>query len=345
MKAVIHYYSATGNTARAAGLVEERLKAAGWEVAMASIAVHSAPPEGMPELTVLAFPVWAWAPPHFVLDYARRLPQAKGARAAVLSVCGGFGAQAAEEAERTLRSRGYEVACSGEAVYPDNWTLAMGPPTGEALEKALERGDGAARAFAEGLLSESPPKFRCGVGHKAWSWPISILFRTFGRRFLGKAFAADDRCTGCGWCASTCPVRAIRMEGIPVRPRWNASCAGCYRCINLCPEQAIQISVPLLAIHLGTNLAATVTCLGAIGWIHRQLATLPGWAAWAVAAALAVAGLGAFTILQLTAGDAVLHGLATRAGLRGFFLRNYTKRFGRYRAPGFKPGKISVLSR
>ena len=36
MKAVIHYFSATGNTARAAGLVEERLKEAGlpltpWE--------------------------------------------------------------------------------------------------------------------------------------------------------------------------------------------------------------------------------------------------------------------------------------------------------------------------
>ena len=239
MKAVIHYYSATGNTARAVGNIADRLKASGHEAAPAAIAGHSVPPDGVPEWTILAFPTWSWGMPHFVLEYVRRMPKGRGARAGVLSVCGGFGGQAAEEAEHALRKRGYEVVASGEAAYPDNWTMAKGPPEGEELARTLAAGDAAARAFADDLLGEAPAKFRCGWAHKAWTKPMSRLFRRVGRRFMGKAFAADGHCTGCGFCETTCPVRAIRLEGVPVRPRWNASCAGCFRCINLCPERAI----------------------------------------------------------------------------------------------------------
>ena len=85
MNSVIHYFSATGNTARAVQAVGAQLKAAGNEVSFCRVDGDSAPPEAIPDLTVMAFPIWAWAAPHFVLNYVRRLPRAKGARAAVLS--------------------------------------------------------------------------------------------------------------------------------------------------------------------------------------------------------------------------------------------------------------------
>ena len=130
MQAAIHFFSGTGNTARAVGIVAARLEAAGWEVARRAIAGGAAPPAGIPDLTVVAFPIWAWAPPHFVVEYVRRLPKAQGARAAVLATCGGFGAQGVGETERALRRRGYAVVASGEAVYPDTFLLAVNPPTG-----------------------------------------------------------------------------------------------------------------------------------------------------------------------------------------------------------------------
>ena len=328
MKAVLHFFSGTGNTARAVGIVAARLEAAGWEVARQAIAGGAEPPAGIPDLTVVAFPIWAWAPPHFVLEYVRGLPKGQGARAAVLATCGGFGAQGVGETERALRRRGYAVVASGEAVYPDNWLLAVNPPAGAELDDLLAEGDEAVRTFADGIAAGRPDRFRCGWGHVLWSWPIARLFRTCGRRFLGKFFVADDRCTACGQCARTCPVRAIHMEGGPARPRWGAGCAGCYRCINLCPAQAIQISILRLAVHLGLNLALTVGWLWAlVAWRER----LP------LAVVSATAVFAALTVLQLTALDGLLRALERRPALRRFCAASYTKSFGRYRAPGFRP--------
>ena len=336
MQAVIHWFSGTGNTARAVGILAARLEAAGWEVARPAIAGRAEPPPGIPELTVVAFPIWAWAAPHFVLAYVRRLPKAHGACAAVLATCGAFGAQGVGEMERALRRRGYPVVASGEAVYPDNFLLAVNPATGDERTDALAEGDQAVNLFINKFISGRPEIFRCGFIHKVWSWPIARLFRICGRRFLGKFFAADDRCTACGRCAAECPVGAIRMAGDPARPRWGVDCAGCYRCIQLCPARAIQVSVPRLTLHLGLNLALAAGWVGVLGW-------WPGpWPRVVLAATAAYAGL---TALQLTALDRLLQGLEARPALRRFFAASYTKSFGRYRAAGFRPEKCGVLSR
>ena len=329
MQAVIYFFSGTGNTARAAGIVAARLETAGWDVARQAIAGGAEPPAGIPDLTVVAFPIWAWAPPHFVLEFVRRLPHGQGAKAAVLATCGGFGAQGVGEMERALRRRDYRIVASGEAVYPDNFLLAVNPPTGTDLDDALAAGDRDLSLFANNDKDGESPRFRCGWGHVLWSWPIARLFRIFGRRFLGKFFVADDRCTACGQCAAECPVRAIRIDGAPARPRWGTNCAGCYRCIQLCPAQAIQVSVARLAIHLGVNLALTV------GWVWAMVAwreRLP------LAVAAATAAFAALTVLQLTALDGLLRGLERRPALRRVFTASYTESFGRYRAPGFRAG-------
>ena len=338
MKAVIHIFSGTGNTARAVKILAARLAAAGHEVAVVGIDGNTVPAGEIPDLTVMAFPIWAWAAPHFVLDYARRLPRARGAHAAVLATCGGFGAQGIGEMERVLRRRGYVVVASGEAVYPDNWVLAVNPKTGTEREKTLEKGDEQIGAFAESLLSEHPATFPCAWGHLLWSWPIARLFRWAGRRFMGKFFIADGQCTSCGVCAAACPVRAIRMDGTPTRPRWGMNCAGCFRCINLCPAQAIQVSVARLAIHLGLNLGLTVGWFFWVGGLYRQVAPLPGAMGWGLAALWALAILFVLTGVQLTVVDAGIEWLARRPALRRIFGWNYTKSFGRYRAPGFHPG-------
>ena len=337
MKVSFHYFSATGNTARAVRLVGGQLEKAGHGVAYFPVKGDSAPPSDIPGLTVVAFPIWSWAAPHFVLNYVRRLPRAKEARAAVLSTCGGFGAQGVEEVVRLLRRRGYRVVCSGEATYPDNWTLAMSPPAGEEMNKQLETGAALVRKFADDLLSGSPTLFHCAFGHKVWSWPIAMLFRLFGRRVMGKAFAADAQCTSCGLCAKACPAGAIRMEGSPALPRWNSGCAACFRCINLCPARSIQVSVARLGLHLGLNLAVTLAWAFSIPWLFGQMEALPPALRVVATVFAALAAYIAACAVQITAIDALLNAMASWMPLRAFFQKNYTRSFGRYRAPGFKP--------
>ena len=337
MKVSIHYFSATGNTARAVRLVGDRLEKAGHGVSYVPVKKNSVPPADIPELTLVAFPIWSWAAPHFILNYVRRLPRAEGSRAAVLSTCGGFGAQGVEEVVRLLRHRGYRVVCSGEATYPDNWTLAMSPPAGEELNNILATGDALVLKFAEELLSGSPVFFHCAFGHKVWSWPIAMLFRLFGRRVMGKAFMADGQCTSCGLCAKTCPVGAIRMEGSPALPRWNASCAACFRCINLCPVHAIQVSGARLGLHMGLNLVLTLAWAFSIPWMFGQMAALPPVMRAGATILVALVVYIAACAIQITAVDALLNSLASWMPLRAFFRKSHTRSFGRYRAPGFKP--------
>ena len=54
-----------------------------------------------------------------------------------------------------------------------------------------------------------------------------------------KPFYADEKCVGCGKCASICPSGAIEMVG--GRPAWTKSkCLKCCGCLGRCPVSAIQ---------------------------------------------------------------------------------------------------------
>ncbi len=49
----------------------------------------------------------------------------------------------------------------------------------------------------------------------------------------------QEKCTGCGVCAASCPFGAIEMEG--AFPRVNDSCVFCGNCEKECPAQAISL--------------------------------------------------------------------------------------------------------
>jgi len=315
-----------------------RLEDIGQEVWLQPVDGQTPPPCDIPDLTVLAFPIWSWAAPHFILDFARHLPRATGANAAVFATCGGFAGQGIGEMERLLRRLGYRVVGSGVSIYPDNWLLAVNPPEGERLKSALAEGDGQVAQFADSLLSKKPAFFRCAWIHQGWSRVVSWLFRMVGRRFQGHLFIADDACTSCGLCAKMCPVQNIQMAGSPSRPQWKASCAACYRCIQLCPVESIQISVFRLVLQLILSVASMVLGWFVASWLYGQLYSFPGLARISLAVLAAAVLLAILTIFYLTLLNPLLSWLSKRPAMRPVFLRNYTGRFGRYRAPGFRPG-------
>ncbi len=365
MKALYAYYTGTGNTLRALEKVAEGLAASGWEAEWLEIRAGG-PSLGSAleslrekDLLVLGFPALGFSAPDPVIRTLRALPGLAGIRAAVLCACGatsaegrvsnGWSGTAVPEVLRILARKGAVPAGSAEASYPENWTQFSSHADGEIRDALLGHGDAQAREFGARLaasLAVGGPASPGGPAGSVRRGPVSGAFgplmsrgfRTFGRRLLARLFVADRSCTSCGLCARTCPTAAIRMTG--GRPSWSTACSACNRCINLCPERAIQTSYARLVLVLGLNLAALFLS-GPAARALLETASARGGPASGRSASFA-AGLAlylGFSLLQAGPLDAGLRALERSKALGNLFSRGFTQRFGRYLAPGFKPGK------
>jgi|GEM_PF-5087750 hypothetical protein len=83
--ALVCYFLGTGNTFRAAYLIGNLLKDAGYEIQSRSI--EHGPTTGSFDLEVFAFPVYSFAPPAAMIRYIKALPKANS-RAAILAIHG-----------------------------------------------------------------------------------------------------------------------------------------------------------------------------------------------------------------------------------------------------------------
>jgi len=355
LKIAVHYFTGTGNTARAVAIMSGLLLAAGHEVRVLRVRRGSLPPEGRFDLQVFAFCVLSWSAPVMMKHYLRSLPRIRGhagGRAALLAVNGGmmvkgnfrkgYSGQALEQAEGILRRRGYEVFLTDSASFPENWTQFVNPLGATEVEAALPLGEEEVKGFVRRLLAGEAGLFRAGLVNRIWSGAVAFIFGCIGRRLLGKAYIADERCTACGLCAATCPAGTIRMHGRQAGgngrlPRWGAACEDCNRCINICPEAAIQVSLPLLFLHIAGHAGLTI---GAIRIFTIHLPELVRLSPPLQAVLTILFGLAAVYIclwVELLVVDPLLQLLARLPGLRRFFLISRTRGFRRYTAPGFKP--------
>lgn len=341
--ASITFFSGTGNTRHACRTLAAGLEREGWRVRLREIAppkpvaADSGSGDAPPDLAVFAFPVFAFSIPHLVRSFVRRLPAVDGTPAVVLAVYGdafsgppsdrrrasGFEGGALDDAARLLTRRGYAVRTTRGAGFPFSFTQFVAPPDGEECRLLVAGSEAEVGHIAADLAAGRHELRSRGPATRAWAGAVRAAFSLVGRRALGKLYAADSRCTSCGWCERACPAATIRMRGrgrARRLPRWGWRCEACQRCINGCPEAAIQVSVfRILAL--------------------AAAALLP-YARWMAAAAPAVSFPGARflawlagTFLLTATIDQLLRLLERVPGARRLVGMGYTRRFRRYREP------------
>jgi ferredoxin len=249
MNLLILYESCTGNTELGVEVIRRTLDNQGHVCEVQRF--RDSNPEALAgyDLYCFATPVQSFAPLASVHRFLKSMPVMKGCPAFVFTTGAGWPGVAHRMMARLLHRRGMIVLGAHMMPCPDNW------PIGRRLDRHFydlftfppKRSIKKTQAFALAMAGKAY-RYRDGIEveqapHILWPTPTlplgilavrGILARAYGRRTVDA-----ELCNRCGICVETCPVGAVRLEGLPV---FDDSCIGCWACFNNCPTRAILSS-------------------------------------------------------------------------------------------------------
>jgi ferredoxin len=329
-KALIHYFSGTGNSARVASLVANELIKSGIEPYLRSITEGCLPYRSAFNLHVLIFPTYSFTLPAIMRQYLALLPPGRGASTMLLAIHGdpGYEGRILFSATKFLSRHGYHVQLTDTIASPDSFTQCVNPPPAKEQQRIYNQASTRISLLVKRFVGGEQALKPCSFFNRLWTGAIGFLFTAIGRRFLGKMFIADEDCNRCGECVKACPAGALSLVN---KPHWNYQCQACQRCINLCPQTAIQTSCFRPPILLGTVI---------LSYLCVENAFKAGYFANFNPQYILPLFIGAWLITELIIfylADIFLFLLELIPGVRKLLSFSYTKDFRRYIEPHFKP--------
>lgn len=206
------------------------------------------------DLLGMVFPTHGFTAPWQVIRDAMRLPPGRGKHAFVVATRAGtriasipfpgLEGTAGYLIALILILKGYIVRGVMGLDMPSNWMSLHWGLNATNSKFIIDRAKLKADSFMKSILA-GKKVFR-GLQFLLVGLilsPISLAYLVIGRFFLSKLFFASSNCTGCGLCAQSCPVKAIRMVGSnKSRPYWTFACESCMRCMGYCPNKAVEVS-------------------------------------------------------------------------------------------------------
>lgn len=242
---MIYYFSGTGNSAHVATQLGKLL---GQEIL--SLGVGSLRKPGSARIDIpsgdsfiLVVPIYAWGLPKVVerllrqgtFDFEENTP------AWMVCTCGDDIGTANEQWRNLVRAVGFTPMAAFSVTMPNTYVCLKGydVDSPEVENQKLQRVASRVKKIAEKIKSGQHGKDDVVPGSHPWL--KSHILRPLFNRFLTsyKPFYADDSCTSCGLCITSCPMENI-VPGHLRRPAWGNHCAMCLRCYHICPHHSIQ---------------------------------------------------------------------------------------------------------
>ncbi len=249
-RAAIHFYTGTGNSKHAAEIAAKELSEQGFSVSITQIMRNTQPPSDPAQLHLFIYPVFAFTYPAGVARYIEQLPIGNGVPTAVIANHGmvstkggahtGYEGAGLDALAQKLSNKGYDVYYTNKVGYTENITILAHARDDQTHREIFEAGDDKMRNMVRDIAAGKKLKQEYSFSIRLASAAMAFLFNYFGRWSLGKLFAADYSCTGCGLCAKICPAQNITLCG--KNPDWGWRCQGCLGCFNRCPHNSVQIS-------------------------------------------------------------------------------------------------------
>lgn len=240
MKALILYFSGTGNTAFAARLVEQELQNSGIGTEIHSIEENFKIEPNSFDFLILGCPKYYEYPTlHFVNWIKKNLTHSNRAVPTMMFVTQvGPMPTRWNGIQKMLFKKGFRLTVAKSFPIANNMTIFSSFP--ETSEEKVRENIIKMRAEISELISslingkENIEKAGAFLGTLEKS--TAVLFTKIFAAFFVK-YSPSEKCTGCSLCAKKCPKGNISMkDGQPV---FGNNCIFCMRCINKCPANAI----------------------------------------------------------------------------------------------------------
>ncbi|HHV98637.1 MAG TPA: 4Fe-4S binding protein [Clostridiaceae bacterium] len=237
---MIFYFSGTGNSLYVAKKISEiqgeRLISVAGEMERKDTVFEYEFSEK--ELLGFVFPVYAWGPPRIVIDFISKL-RVSGGKPYVFSVCtcGDDEGYATRMLQKAFAKAGLSLDSAFTVIMPNTYIIGFDVDSKDVASEKLRRAEEKLQTINTVISDRERGVFDLIPGRLSGlkSAIVNPLFNRFGRST--KRFYATGECTGCGTCATVCPLHTITIKGKPV---WGKSCTQCLACIHRCPVRAIQ---------------------------------------------------------------------------------------------------------
>ncbi|MBN1187535.1 MAG: EFR1 family ferrodoxin [Bacteroidales bacterium] len=257
-KAIIFYFSGTGNAKRIAlwfseFAVKNRIDCEIFDIAKCDINnitfIDNA-------LILIISPIHGFNFPKITLDFIRHFPRGNN-RVVLMNtragmkigkfVTPGLTGIAFMVSSLILRNKCYKIVGQIPFDMPSNW-LSIHPSLNEKTVKYLHRINySRVEKHSVKIFSGQRDFFAYrDLIQDILISPIALGYFFIGRFALAKSFYASSDCDSCGLCIKQCPVQAIKM--VNKHPFWTFRCESCMHCMNNCPKRAIETAHGLIVI-------------------------------------------------------------------------------------------------
>ncbi len=234
MKTDIYYFTGSGNSSYAAGLVAKRL---GNCQIIPIVKALGGPATVTGERVIVVFPVYMFRAPHIVCKFLKKI--SKATKVYAIATMGGASGKTFGQIRSILRKNGLDLYGGYTVIMPDNYTPFNGAieesEQNDIFKDAVGKIDLIVRKIQNGdrTIENDTPFYQIYFWPGFWYWLGYISIPK-----LSKEFHVRETCNGCGICLKVCPRNIISLHRN--KPQWKAGCEHCLACLQWCPQEAIE---------------------------------------------------------------------------------------------------------
>jgi flavodoxin/ferredoxin len=245
-KAVIFYFSGTGNTWWVSEKLGRYLSEKGFSVAVYSIEKISATDADKAvrecELVGIGYPTYGSDLPHNMKIFIHSLTPVREKTAFVFCTQWLWSGDGARIGGSMLKRKGFGVKWAEHFLMPNNVCVAATPflpytNDRKAIDRRLAGTEKQVLIFAERIAKGRPFLRGYNIFAKLAGGVQRIPFIHSFHRLRDDIKVDDQKCIRCGACVRLCPSQNLFWEAESVKTK--GVCILCLRCYNFCPKSAV----------------------------------------------------------------------------------------------------------